>query len=65
MEEHKNTAYDNYKNTPHDSFDWDHVDWERKNVGKLYSGVVCREGTEDRNELVNVLRKEIAKRASV
>jgi len=65
MEEHKNTAYDNYKNTPHDSFDWEHIEWERKNVSKLYSGIVCKEGVGDREELVNILRKEISKRASV
>ncbi len=65
MEEYKDKAYDIYKNTPHDSMEWSQVDWERKNISKLYSGVVCKEGTEDRNDLVNALRKEIAKRASV
>ncbi len=65
IEDHKNKAYDIYNKTPHDSFDWEQVDWERKNVSLLYSGVVCREGTSDREELVNVLRKEISKRASV
>jgi len=65
MEEYKEKAYDIYKNTPHDSMDWGQADWERKNIFKLYGGVVCKEGVEDRNELVNALRKEIAKRASV
>jgi len=62
---YKNRAYDAYDKTSHDSFDWETIDWERKNVGKLFSGVVCREGTQDREDLVNVLRKEIGKRASV
>ncbi len=65
MEEHKNKVYDKYKNTPHDSIEWYNVEWERKNISKLYSGVVCNEGTGDREELVNILRKEISKRASV
>ncbi len=65
MEEHKDKVYDKYKNTPHDSIEWYNVEWERKNISKLYSGVVCNEGTEDREELVNILRKEISKRASV
>lgn len=65
MEEHKDRAYSNYKNTPHDSYEWEQVEWERKNISKLYSGVVCNEGTGDREELVNILRKEISKRASV
>jgi hypothetical protein len=65
MEDHKNKAYEIYNKTPHDSFDWEQVDWERKNVALLYSGIVCNEGTGDREELVNVLRKEISKRASV
>jgi len=63
-EEHKDKAYEIYK-TPRDSFDWGQVDWERKNVSPLYSGAVCREGAADREELVNVLRKEISRRASV
>nr|QBK85774.1 MAG: hypothetical protein LCMAC101_03690 [Marseillevirus LCMAC101] len=65
LTEYKDKAYDAYQKTSHDSFDWETINWERQNVGKLYSGVVCREGTEDREELVNVLRKEIGKRASV
>ncbi len=65
MEEYKNKIYEKYSNTPHDSIEWDHVDWERKKISQLYSGVVCKEGTGDREELVNALRKEIAKRASV
>lgn len=65
MEEHKDRAYEIYEKTLHDSFDWGQVDWERKNVALLYSGVVCNEGAGDREELVNVLRKEISKRASV
>nr|QBK85987.1 MAG: hypothetical protein LCMAC101_05820 [Marseillevirus LCMAC101] len=65
MEDYKTDVYKKYKDTPHDSMEWDQVNWERKNVSRLYSGVVCKEGTEDREELVNALRKEIAKRASV
>jgi hypothetical protein len=65
MEEHKDRAYNNYKDTPHDSYEWEQVEWERKNISKLYSGVVCNEGTGNREELVNILRKEISKRASV
>jgi hypothetical protein len=65
MEEHKNTVYDTYQNTPHESFKWEQVEWERKNISRLYSGIVCKEGTGDREELVNILRKEISKRASV
>jgi len=65
MEEHKNTAYDAYQKTPHDSFKWGQVEWERKNISRLYSGVVCKEGAGCREELVNILRKEISKRASV
>ncbi len=65
MEEHKNKVYDAYNDTPHDSFEWEQIDWERKNISRLYSGIVCREGTGDREELVNILRKEISKRASV
>ena len=65
MEEYKDKAYAKYSETPHDSIEWDHVDWERKKISQLYSGVVCKEGTGDREELVNALRKEIAKRASV
>ena len=65
MEEHKDKAYDIYSKTPHDSYKWGQVEWERKNVSLLYSGVVCKEGTGDREELINVLRKEISKRASV
>jgi hypothetical protein len=65
MDEYKNKAYDIYDRTPHDSMEWSQVDWERKNISKLFSGVVCKEGTGDREDLVNALRKEIAKRASV
>ena len=65
IEEHKNKVYDAYDDTLHDSFGWEQVDWERKNISKIYSGVVCNEGTEDREELINILRKEISKRASV
>nr|QBK85745.1 MAG: hypothetical protein LCMAC101_03400 [Marseillevirus LCMAC101] len=65
MEDHKNKVYDIYKKTSHESFEWEQVNWERKNISKLYSGVVCKEGTGDREELVNILRKEISKRASV
>jgi len=65
MEGYKDKAYDIYKNTLHNSMEWDQVEWERKNIFKLYSGVVRREGTTDREDLVNALRKEIAKRASV
>nr|QBK85922.1 MAG: hypothetical protein LCMAC101_05170 [Marseillevirus LCMAC101] len=65
IEEYKDRVYDLYKNTPHESIEWGQVDWERKNISLLYSGVVCKEGTTDREELVNVLRKEISKRASV
>ncbi len=65
MEEYKDKVYDLYNETPHESIEWSQVDWERKNISLLYSGVVCREGTSDREELVNILRKEISKRASV
>ncbi len=65
MEEYKDKAYDTYDKTSHDSIEWGQVDWERKNISLLYSGVVCREGTSDREDLVNILRKEISKRASV
>ncbi len=65
MEEHKDKAFEIYNKTPHESFEWGQVDWERKNVSKLYGGVVCKEGTGDREELVNILKKEISKRASV
>ena len=65
MEEYKNQAYEIYNETPHDSFEWSQVDWERKNVALLYNGIVCKEGSSGREELVNILRKEISKRASV
>ena len=65
MEKYKNRAYDVYSKTSHDSLEWDQIDWERKKVSQLYSGVVCKEGSGDREELVNALRREIAKRASV
>nr|QBK85473.1 MAG: Fez1 [Marseillevirus LCMAC101] len=65
MEEHKDKVYKTYKQTPHDSLEWDQVNWERKNISRLYGGVVCKEGTDDRVELVNILRREIGKRASV
>jgi hypothetical protein len=65
MDGHKNKVYEIYKKTPHESFEWEQVNWERKNISRLYSGVVCKEGNEDRKELVNILRKEISKRASV
>ena len=65
MEKYKNRAYDAYEDTPHGSMEWEQIDWERKNISLLYSGVVCREGTGDREDLINALRKEIAKRASI
>ncbi len=65
MEDHKNKVYDTYNKTPHESIEWGQVEWERKNISRLYSGIVCKEGTGDREELVNILRKEISKRASV
>ena len=65
MEEYKNKVYDLYDKTPHESIEWSQVDWERKNISMLYGGIVSREGTSDREELVNILRKEISKRASV
>jgi hypothetical protein len=65
MEEYKDRAYDKYSKTPHESIEWGHVEWERKNVSLLYSGVVCREGSHSRDELVNILKKEISKRAYV
>ncbi len=65
IEEHKDKVYQKYKDTPHDSIEWENVEWERKKISQLYSGIVCREGTGDREELVNILRKEISKRASV
>ena len=65
MEEYKDKVYQMYDDTSHDSPEWRQVNWERKSISKLYSGVVCREGTEDREELVNSLRKDISKRAYV
>lgn len=65
MEEYKDKAYGIYKDTPHESIEWGRIDWERKNVSKLYSGIVCKEGTSCREDLVNILRREISKRASV
>ncbi len=65
IEEHKDKVYQKYKETPHDSIEWETVEWERKKISQLYSGVVCNEGTGDREDLVNILRKEISKRASV
>nr|QBK85847.1 MAG: hypothetical protein LCMAC101_04420 [Marseillevirus LCMAC101] len=65
MEEYKDKVYKIYKNTLHESIEWDRVNWERKNISRLYLGVVCNEGNEDREDLVNILRKEISKRASV
>ena len=65
MEEHKDKVYKRYKETPHDSIEWENVEWERKKISQLYSGVVCNEGTGDREDLVNILRKEISRRASV
>ena len=65
MEEYKNKAYDIYNQTPHDSIEWDQVDWERKNISLLYSGIIDKESSKSREELVNILRKEISKRASV
>ena len=65
MEEYKDKVYDLYDETSHDSIEWSQVDWERKNISMLYGGIVSKEGTSDREELVNILRKEISKRASV
>lgn len=65
IEEYKDRAFQAYEKTPHDSIEWGQVDWERKNISLLYSGIVSREGKTDREELVNILRKEISKRASV
>jgi len=65
MEDYKDKVYQKYSETPHESIEWGQVDWERKNISRLYGGVVCKEGTGDREELVNALRKEIAKRACV
>ena len=65
MEEYKDKVYDKYKETPHDSIEWENVEWERKKISQLYSGIVSIEGSGDREELVNILRKEISKRASV
>lgn len=65
MEEYKNKAYEIYDKTSHESIEWGQIDWERKNVSLVYSGVVCNEGTLDREELINILRREISKRASV
>jgi len=65
MKEYKNQVYEIYNQTPHDSFEWGQVDWERKNISLLYSGIVCKENSSGREELVNILRKEISKRASV
>lgn len=65
MEEYKEKVYGEYEKTPHDSIQWGQVEWERKNISQLYCGIVCKEGTKGREELVNILRKEISKRASV
>ena len=60
-----NKVYDLYDETPHESIEWGQIDWERKNISVLYGGIVSKEGTSDREDLVNILRKEISKRASV
>jgi hypothetical protein len=65
MDEYKDKVYDLYKNTPHDSIEWSQVEWEWKNIFLLYGGIASKEGTGGREELVNILRKEISKRASV
>jgi len=65
MEDYKNKAYEIYNETPHDSFEWGQVDWERKNISLIYRGIMCNEGKQGREDLVNILRKEISKRASV
>ena len=65
MEEYKNKSYNTYSKTSHDSIEWGQVDWERKNIALLYSGIVSREGANLREELVNIIRKEISKKASV
>jgi len=65
MEEYKDRAYDKYSKTSHDSIEWGQVEWDRKNISLLYSGIVCMEGTSDRDELVSILKKEISKRAYV
>ena len=65
MEEYKDKVYDLYDETSHESIEWGQIDWERKNISILYGGIVSKEGTSDREDLVNILRKEISKRASV
>ena len=65
MEEYKDKVYDLYDETSHESIEWGQIDWERKNISMLYGGIVSKEGTSDREDLVNILRKEISKRASV
>nr|QBK85971.1 MAG: nuclear receptor-binding factor 2, autophagy regulator [Marseillevirus LCMAC101] len=65
MEQYKDKVYKTYKETSHDSAEWRQINWERKNISKLYSGVVSGENTSDREDLVNILRKDISKRAYV
>jgi hypothetical protein len=65
MEDYKDRVYEAYNKTSHDSIEWGQVDWERKNIALLYSGIVSREGKSGREDLVNILRKEISKKASV
>ncbi len=63
--EYKNQVYNSYDKTSHDSIEWSQVDWERKNISLLFNGIMCNEGKQGRDELVNILRIEISKRASV
>ena len=63
--EYKNQVYNSYDKTSHDSIEWSQVDWERKNISLLFNGIMCNEGKQGREDLVNILRKELSKRASV
>lgn len=65
MKEYKNRVYDKYENTHHESIEWYNVEWERKNISLLYIGIVCMEGASGRDELVNILKKEISKKAYI
>lgn len=65
MQKYRETAIKNYDETPHESRKWRQIESERRNVLDLYDGILCEEGQEARDDLVNMLRKEIGKRASV
>ena len=65
MEEHRDLAYKRFHETPHGTIEWNKADRIRKTIAILYNKVFGLEGTMDRDELVDFLRKEIANRAYV